>query len=205
MKRRYSLTAQGVTYKLALRCMRSCFAKGYLVMEVWHLLYCKPRQEARAQQHLANQGFSSFLPMITVNKLRAGKKVTVTEPLFPRYLFLHVPQQEISLNTIRSTRGINDFVRFGSEIATVPSQLIVSLTSRQMILQRQQAASLFERGEPLEIISGPFSGLESVFEMEDGDTRSVILIKLLGCWVKAELDNKLFISKKNANKAISGC
>ncbi len=175
-------------------------------MEVWHLLYCKPRQEARAQQHLANQGFSSFLPIITVNKLRAGKKVAVTEPLFPRYLFLHVPQQEVSLNTIRSTRGINDFVRFGSDIATVPSQLIVSLTSRQIILQRQQAAaSLFEHGEPLEIISGPFCGLESVFEMEDGDSRSIVLIKLLGCWVKAELDNKLFISKQNANKAGSGC
>ncbi|MDX3774147.1 transcription/translation regulatory transformer protein RfaH [Chromatiaceae bacterium AAb-1] len=165
-------------------------------MEVWHLLYCKPRQEVRAQQHLANQGLSSFLPLITINKLRAGKRVTVTEPLFPRYLFLHLPQQNINLSTVRSTRGVSDFVRFGSELVKVPAQLIASLTRQQIALQQQYSETpLFRKGEALDITDGPFSGLEAVYNMAEGDKRSCILINLLGQWVKTTMDNRQFEKK----------
>ncbi|HSG52132.1 MAG TPA: transcription termination/antitermination NusG family protein, partial [Rheinheimera sp.] len=71
-------------------------------MYQWYLLYCKPRQESRAQQHLANQGFNSYVPQIKLQKLRANRWSDVTEPLFPRYLFLHLQnEQELNIRAIR--------------------------------------------------------------------------------------------------------
>lgn len=167
-------------------------------MDKWYLLYCKPKQELRAQQHLANQGFISYVPMITALRLRAGRKTVKTEPLFPRYLFLHVSASvQINLSTVRSTRGITDFVRFGDTLATVPDAVIALLTQKQTILQQQQVLSdIYKKGEAVEILSGPFTGLDAVYEMGDGEQRSVVLINLLGQWAKTSLANQ-HIEKKS--------
>lgn len=37
----------------------------------WYLIQCKPRQENRAGEHLARQGFESFSPTTRVEKLHA--------------------------------------------------------------------------------------------------------------------------------------
>ena len=166
----------------------------------WYLLYCKPKQELRAQQHLANQGFTSFVPLITLDKLRGGKWQQVTEPLFPRYLFLHISNAEqLNFRAIRATRGITDFVRFGSVLATVPDQLIQQLTAEQIILKQQAADARLKTGDAVSIIKGPFSGLNAVFDSADGETRSLILVSMLGQWVSASIENQQLQLKNSSD------
>jgi transcriptional antiterminator RfaH len=166
----------------------------------WYLLYCKPRQEARAQQHLANQDYTSFLPQISVQKLRGNSFVVVTEPLFPRYLFLHLPaNHELNISAIRATRGVSDFVRFGNQLAKVPAELVQLLTRQQMNLRQQPTKSRLTKGDEINILAGPFSGLQAIFDAEEGDKRSLILISMLGQWVKAAIENKHIVAKKDAN------
>lgn len=167
----------------------------------WYLLYCKPRQELRAQQQLANQGYSSFLPQITLQKLRSNKWQQVTEPLFPRYLFLHLPAgQELNISAIRSTRGISDFVRFGAQLARVPSALIQLLTEQQIALKQQPKDNRLKKGDEVSIINGPFSGLQAVFDTAEGNKRSIVLISMLGQWVEALVDNKQIVVKKDTSQ-----
>ena len=164
---------------------------------LWYLLYAKPRQELRAQQQLANQGYHTFVPQITLQKLRANRWCEVTEPLFPRYLFLHVSTgQELDMRAIRATRGVSDFVRFGQSLATVPQQLVAQLTQQQMVLKQQPAKPQLKGGDTVSILTGPFAGLEAVFQTADGDKRSIILISLLGQWVPKPFDNSQFAAKK---------
>ena len=166
----------------------------------WYLLYCKPKQELRAQQHLANQGFTSFVPQITLDKLRGGKWQQVTEPLFPRYLFLHISNAEqLNFRAIRATRGITDFVRFGSALATVPDQLIQQLTSQQINLKQQSGSGRLKTGDAVSIIKGPFSGLNAVFDSADGEKRSLILVSMLGQWVSTVVDNQQLVPKNPAD------
>lgn len=166
----------------------------------WYLLYCKPRQELRAQQHLANQGYNSFLPQISLQKLRGNKWQQVTEPLFPRYLFLHIGNSEqLNMRAIRATRGITDFVRFGHQLATVPDTLLQLLTQQQITLKQQVADCRLKKGDEVSIINGPFSGLQAVFDTADGDKRSIILISMLGQWVTAEVDNQQIVAKKHTD------
>ncbi|WP_333609578.1 transcription/translation regulatory transformer protein RfaH [Arsukibacterium sp.] len=165
-------------------------------MDDWYLVYCKPRQEQRAQQQLLNQGFDSFVPMITVNVLRAGKKIQRTEPLFPRYLFLK-SQAELNITAIRSTRGVAALVRFGDSLARIPSALVQSLLTQQLHLQQQLTAQQpFMPGDTIQILSGPFASLNAIFELADGDSRSLVLLTFLGQQLRLTLDNQQLAKTK---------
>lgn len=158
-------------------------------MDSWYLLYSKSRQEQRAQQHLANQGFESFAPHILVKKLRAGKTVEINEPLFPRYIFLKCPKP-LNLSTIRSTRGVAGLVRFGDKLASVPTSLVHQLIQQQIVLQQQTPTQPFQPGDKLEILNGPFASLNAVFQQADGEQRSIILLNFLGQQLQLSFENK---------------
>ena len=57
-------------------------------MQAWYLLYCKRGQLQRAQEHLERQSVNCLTPVITLEKMQRGKRTTVSEPLFPNYLFV---------------------------------------------------------------------------------------------------------------------
>lgn len=135
----------------------------------WYLLRTKPREELRAKIHLENQSFQTYLPML--NRQRKGK-----EPLFPGYIFLAPPNFEMPLHTIRSTRGVMNFVRFGMEFATVPPELIEDI---QLIENQHQNVPMFLPGQTVLCKQGPFAGLEAVFQMDDGENRCIILLTIL--------------------------
>lgn len=144
----------------------------------WYVLYTKPRQEARALENLCQQGYKTFLPTLSVERLRAGSRVLVNEALFPRYLFVHLEAGRSNWSAIRSTRGISHLVRFGGVAVRIPSALIEALTE-----QPAQKKELFEVGEKLKVIDGPFFGIEAemlrLYETADGEARVMVLMEIL--------------------------
>ncbi len=87
-------------------------------MQAWYLLYCKRGQLQRAQEHLERQSVNCLTPVITLEKMQRGKRTTVSEPLFPNYLFVEFDPEVIHTTTISATRGVSHFVRFGAHPAT---------------------------------------------------------------------------------------
>lgn len=165
----------------------------------WFVVYCKSREELRAQQHLANQGIHSFFPKIVKEKIVRGKKKVVEEALFPSYLFVNISEQDKHFGCIRSTRGINDFVKFGLSIATLPDQQIEQLeqlchVNNKLAINRD---ALYKSGDKVEILSGPFKGLTAIFDIEDGLARSVLLLKILN------QDNNISFKNSDIKKAES--
>ena len=146
----------------------------------WYVVYTKPRQESRALLNLQNQGYSCYLPTFQVAKLRAGKLTTRIEPLFSRYLFieLSLEHQSQSWAPIRSKLGVSSFLMFGNEPAHVPHELVELLREREQAAQAQPVA-LYQPGEKLQVIDGPFAGLEAIYHMDDGLARGIVLIELL--------------------------
>lgn len=135
----------------------------------WYLLRTKPREEWRAKEHLENQAFTTYLPVLVHKSHRQ-------EPLFPGYIFMGKPADDVSLHTIRSTRGVLNFVRFGIELATAPHQLIEEI---QTIEQLYRDVPKFKSGQSVECKTGPFAGLQAIFQAENGQDRCVILLKIL--------------------------
>jgi len=141
----------------------------------WHLVQTKPRQEFRALLQLQNQGFACFLPTMLIEKVIRGKLTSCTEPLFSRYMFIYLSHDVHNWSSIRSTRGVSRLVAFGDRFATLPDICIEALQCAQHAAPQR----LFELGDRIIVTHGPFSGLEGIYQMPDGEARALVLIELM--------------------------
>ncbi len=159
-------------------------------MESWYLLYCKRGQLLRAKDHLERQSVYCLSPMITLEKMIRGKRTTVSEPLFPNYLFIEFDPESIHTTTISATRGVSHFVRFGTQPATVPMAVITALLSDapKMIIDAETP----HPGDAVLITDGTFEGLQAIFTEPDGEARSMLLLNLLNKQIIRSVDNKQF-------------
>jgi len=128
----------------------------------WYLIQTKPRQEARAEEHLLRQHFECYRPLKASAATRSGQGAKAGEPLFPGYLFIRLDSTHDNWYPIRSTRGVNRVVSFGGQPTPVRDELIEQL--RQRLAQ---------------VSGGSFSEIEAIFVSSDGEERSVILLNLL--------------------------
>ena len=144
----------------------------------WYVVHTKVRQEALAMTHLNRQGFECYMPMLRMEKLRRHKATTVTEPMFPRYLFIQLDTSGSgqSWSPIRSTLGVSQLVRFGGQPAVVDSRLIELLRSREQVGQPER---LFKAGERVVVADGPFVGIEAIYQTASAESRSMILLDML--------------------------
>jgi transcriptional antiterminator RfaH len=143
----------------------------------WYLIHCKAREDERALAHLHRQGFSCYRPVRQVERCRNGRKYWVADPLFPRYLFIHLDCVNDNWSPIRSTRGVLGMVRFSNEPVPVRDEVIEGLRAR--LGSSTLAVPYLKPGERVQIIEGAFSQLEAIFLANDGDQRVVLLLNIL--------------------------
>lgn len=155
-------------------------------MKQWYLLRTKPRQERLALQHLQNQSYEVYLPLVQVEKIRHGVRSLIEEPLFPRYLFVRLDETgSKSWAPVNSTVGVSQLVKFGSRFAQVSQDLVVWVQEQARIIR---PAPEFSEGELVSIVDGPFRGMKAIFEAYDGEKRAILLLSLLTKMTKAKFD-----------------
>lgn len=145
----------------------------------WYLLQCKPREVFRAAEHLANQGYEAFVPTLSREALRRGKRETLIEPLFPHYCFVSLSDVADNWAPIRSTQGVTKLVRFGDMPLAVPEAVVAALQARELAAPDADPESLFAPGQRVLISAGPLAGLEAIYSARDGDERVILLLKIL--------------------------
>ncbi|MDR0219581.1 MAG: transcription/translation regulatory transformer protein RfaH [Enterobacteriaceae bacterium] len=163
----------------------------------WYLLYCKRGQVFRAIENLERQNVACLAPTAKIEKMVRGKRTTVTEPLFPNYLFVNFDPEVIHTTTINSTRGVNHFIRFGMLPAIVPQPVIdelVNVTEQEFI-----APEIPVSGDTVLITEGIFKGLQAIYKEPDGEKRSILLVNILNTEATKVLDNKQFIKSDLSN------
>ena len=153
-------------------------------MQNWHLLMTKPRDDDRAQQHLLNQGYDIFRPLLKCHKLKKGRQVAVVESLFPRYIFIRLHQEFSDWASIRSTRGVAGLVRFGEYPAVVPDDLvneILNQVDEDTILDKTRIDPfVFRPGDQVMVGEGSFKGLQAIVKAQTSEERVIILLEMLG-------------------------
>ncbi len=156
----------------------------------WHAVFCKPQQDARAEENLLNQGFEIFRPKTRTRKTHNGRRRTWVESLFPRYLFVRLNQQGQDWAPIRSTRGAVGLVRLGQQTPIVPDFVIEDLRRR---CDADGICNLtgtidYQPDDLVEIIDGPCSGYRALFKARTSQERVVVLLKLMHQQRELELD-----------------
>ena len=145
---------------------------------VWYVVATKSRGEETAKVNLERQGYLVFLPTICLKKRRRGHWIPVTEPLFPGYLFISLIFGDDDPAPIRSTVGCVGLVRFGQTYTPVPYELITTLK----VAADTGSVTLapFQSGDAVRLMSGPFVGLEAIYDMAKGEDRGQVLLEVLG-------------------------
>ena len=141
----------------------------------WYLIQTKPRQEARAEEHLQRQHFECYRPLQSGERKRSNR-TSVEEELFPGYLFIRMDQVHDNWYPIRSTRGVARIVTFGGHPVPVRDELIEQIRQR---LSAPAPRMVFTQGEPVLTKAGGFCDVEAIFLATDGTERAVILLNML--------------------------
>lgn len=154
-----------------------CFSDLEGAMPCWYVIQCKGGESFRAAEHLTNQGYEVFHPVLNIKRKRQGKLVTVNEPLFPYYLFIRLDQVVSNWRPIRSTRGVLRLLTFGNRPVSTPDALIDTLRAQPH--QQVDIHTYFSAGEKVTITDGPFKDLEAIFTRCKGEERAIVLLNVL--------------------------
>jgi len=165
----------------------------------WYLLYCKGKEELRASTNLKNQGVESFYPTMAVEKKQRSKLICMDVAIFPNYLFVEIDKDTANFNSIRSTRGVIDFVKCGANYTKVPAALVAELRAKQLCRDKSaNEVTVFSEGEKVIIQDGAFKGIEAIYQCKDGLERSVLLINLINKTTTMSVTNAKIKSKSES-------
>jgi len=148
-------------------------------MKSWYLLYCKSREELRAQQNLALQEVESYLPMISQQKKVRNKTQMVTTPLFPSYLFIYFDPEVTSVSKIHNTRGANRIVGCREDMTPIDDRIISAL-KRRVQGHVPEVEKPLSKGDKVTFVDGPFKDLEAIFDENNPDKRCHVLFTIMG-------------------------
>jgi transcriptional antiterminator RfaH len=79
----------------------------------WHVVYTHPQAERRATQQLAQQGYTAYLPMVTVRRRdRVIRSLFhhIPSPMFPRYAFVRFDAHRDPWTPIMHTLGVRSLL-----------------------------------------------------------------------------------------------
>ena len=153
----------------------------------WFLLQTKVKQEQRAAENLERQDVVSFCPMIRIDKISRGRRAEVLDVLFPGYLFVQLGESSVSTTAVRSTRGVSHFVTSAGAPIKVPQGLVEQLRQRVTADADVVMSQLPKSGAKMQVIDGPFKGLNAVFTEPDGNNRAIVMVTLLSQQVKTSM------------------
>ncbi|MCB1694331.1 MAG: transcription/translation regulatory transformer protein RfaH [Pseudomonadales bacterium] len=149
-------------------------------MKKWYAVHAKPRQDARAEENLRNQGFEVFRPLARLRRRVRNGMVEAVESLFPRYLFVQLDVDRDHWGVIRSTKGVAGFVQFTNAPTPVGEQVVSGI--RAMMSGADWidlSSSNLADGTPVRVTEGPFAGYEGQFFSREGEDRVIVLLTVM--------------------------
>ena len=156
---------------------------------MWFCARSQPKHEHIAAQHLRQmEGVEVFNPRIRfIRSTRLGT-ATVTESLFPNYLFARF-DWKTSLTRVHYAPGVSGVVHFGSKWPTIPDQVIEEIRLMLGPEELQVVSNELQAGDMVQLSGGAFHGLKAVItQIMPGKQRVMVLMDFLGRQTAVELE-----------------
>ena len=157
----------------------------------WYVIQTKPHQEQRLMAHLTLKSpmITPFLPKIEVIRKRTGRRVVHLEPLFPNYLFVLMPLTVATWYGVHWAPGARRLLGDGVLPIAVPGGLVQAIRDRIEPLGFVRVGLDLAPGARVRIRTGPFAGLEGVFQRPSSrQDRVRVLLEMLGAITPLEID-----------------
>ena len=161
----------------------------------WYAAYTKPSHEKRVAEHLELRRIELFLPLyVSSRRWNNGCNVTLERPLFPGYVFVHIPASERV--GVLELSGVLSIVGTARQPTPLPDEDIERFRCGLHLVQAEPHPSLTV-GETVRIRRGPLQGMTGVVTRQKNSFRVVLTVDLIMKSVAVEVctDNVELIGK----------
>lgn len=152
----------------------------------WFAVYTSSRHEKWVTTNLMQRQIESFLPLYEkVHHWSKRTPVRLKLPLFPNYVFVHIPPQGRS--SVLAVPGVVAIVGRGNVPSPLPDDEIESLrTSLQQ--GKFEPHPYLVAGERVRVRGGALEGIEGIVVRRKNEVRVVLTLELIQRSVAVEVD-----------------
>jgi transcriptional antiterminator RfaH len=191
----YDFSELGIANSVVRSVTQSSASLALLAEPVWFCLKAQPKREHLAATALRRQfGVECFSPRLRFRRMTQRGPVWFVEAMFPGYLFAKFIYSE-QHRAVEASHGIQGIVHFGNHLATLPESIVSGLRSRVGEEEVVTVDSSLKVGQSVEIIEGPFRGLEAlVTRLLPARERIRVLLEFLGRPLEMEISTGQVLS-----------
>lgn len=150
----------------------------------WYVVQTKPKWEKKVAEQLQKIGVTCYCPTVIKIHQYSDRKKKVEVPLFYRYVFVQVPENERNL-VFMSPGAVKYLFWLGKHAIVKDSEI----TTIKNWLEKGEEATLaltqYNVGSTIKLNSGPFSNQNAVIK-EITNNHYILVLESLGCILKIE-------------------
>lgn len=149
--------------------------------KTWHVAWAAWRAENRAKDGLIQRGYDVLVPTMHVTVRHAGRKMLVERPIFPRYLFVGV-EDEQSIYPIMSTIAVNGLVMNHDKPVKMPVWIMRNLLAAQVAgaFDKTPKVVTYKEGQEVRFVGGPMENFVGHILKAPEGKRVEVLISMFG-------------------------
>lgn len=147
-------------------------------------------QEKAVQESLQDRIEEVIVPTEDVMEMRRGKKVTTERKFFPGYVLAKIDMDDRVWHMIKSTEKVTGFLGGSGKPVPVPQREVDEILRQiQEGVDQPKKAILFEIGDQIKVIDGPFESFVGTVEDVDHDKEKLkVAVSIFGRSTPVELD-----------------
>lgn len=140
----------------------------------WYVIHTLTGQEEKVRGSLQRAADTAevsgsisqvLVPMEKVSEVKAGKKKISERRVFPGYVLVQMALTDDSWYLVRNTPGVSGFVGSGTRPVPLKEEEVNQiLTAAQEKMEKPTPKVIFEKGEGVRIIDGPFNNFTGIIE-----------------------------------------
>jgi len=165
----------------------------------WYIVHTYSGQEAKAKQSLLERArtfghegdFDEVLiPEENVVEVVKGERRTSKRKFFPGYILVHMNLTDETWHIVNDTPKVTGFVGGGNQPPPIPDEDVAKMTAQMKEgAEKPKPRILFEEGESVRVISGPFANFSGFVDEVLPDKEKVrVMVQVFGRATPVVLD-----------------
>jgi transcriptional antiterminator NusG len=165
----------------------------------WYIVHTYSGFEDRVKESLEQRiealGMTEFfgavrIPTETVVEMKGGKKREVQRKFFPGYILIEMDMSDDAWHLVKNTPKVTGFVGTGKKPTPLTQDEVDSILNQVVSTQEKpKPKHVYEHGENVRIVDGPFTNFTGVVEDVNLDRQTLrVMVTIFGRSTPVELD-----------------
>lgn len=155
----------------------------------WFAVYTRSRHEKQVDAYLKRQGLETFLPLRRAWSVRQDRKVVISLPALPGYMFVRCVLYAETRALIKRHSSVLRLVESAGTPAVIPDEQIASLRIALEHSFNAEGHPFLRVGDRVRVARGPMEGAEGfLIRVAESRHRLVIAVDYVNQALSVEID-----------------